>query len=76
MHAVTDFMVVWLHRSKDFILNQTLSIRRLSVRVDSLSFCLANQTKAGLKVEELKPLVSLRRLTEGLRQVQVPERLF
>lgn len=54
MHAVTDFIAVWLHRSKDFILNQTLSIRRLSVRVD-IAFCLANETEAGLKVEELKP---------------------
>lgn len=35
------------------------------MRVDIIAFCLANQTKAGLKVEELKPLVSLRRLTEG-----------
>lgn len=35
------------------------------MRVDIIAFCLANEIEAGLKVEELKPLVSLRRLTEG-----------
>lgn len=35
------------------------------MRVDIIAFCLANQTEAGLKVQELKPLVSLRRLTKG-----------